>query len=307
MSRLFRVALFVVVSLWGSISSSVWAEDLPQQVVATVNGKPIRAEQIQLQFFLESLPAESAPEVRQKLIAELIDRELVRQFLASRKIEADPVRLDQQLTVIQQVIAKQGEQVDDVLSKLHLDSASLREVLALPLAWEAYVQSVLTDKQLRDLWEKHRFELDGTRVQAAQIVRILPAEAKEADWKQAESLLSNLRNEIQSGKISFAAAAEMHSQSPSGKRGGDMGEFEYHGRVDDAISRVAFTTKPGEISLPFRTRSGVHLVQTRKIIPGQLSLEDARPELVSRISQQLWKQKIEELREQARIKINPVP
>lgn len=83
-----------------------------------------------------------------------------------------------------------------------------------------------------------------------------------------------------------------------------MGEFEYRGRVDDAISQVAFTSPPGKISPPFRTRSGVHLVQTQKIIPGQLSQEDARKELIARLSRQLWDQKVEELRRRAKVQFS---
>lgn len=301
MSFSIRFLLLCGLCLPGVLAVSARAEEPLERVVATVNGRPIRAQQIQLQFYLDAIPANAGADARQKLIRELIDRELIRQFLESRHVSPDSARLEHQMEVIQQVIAKQGEQVDDVLGRLHLDSAGLRNVLALPLAWDAYVHSVMTEKHLSELWQAHRNQFDGTRVQAAQIVRFLPADATEQDWQAAEKLLADLRRQIVEGKVTFAAAAESTSQSPSSKRGGDLGEFEYRGRVDDAISRVAFVTSPGEISSPFRSRFGVHLVQTRKIIPGQLSQEDARKELIALLSRQLWDQKIQELRRQAKI------
>lgn len=301
MSLIHRFSLSVGLSLLVLIQAPLPASEMPGEIVATVNGQPIRAEQIQLQFFLDSVPADAGEEARRKLVRELIDRELIRQFLKTRQVSADQARLDHQLEVIQQMIAKQGEQLDDVLGRLHLTSESLKQVLALPLAWDAYVQSVVTDKQLSDLWAARRPELDGTRVQASQIVRILPSNATEPEWQAAEKLLGDLRGKIVEGKLTFAQAAESESQSPSGKNGGDLGEFEFRGRVDDAISRVAFATSPGEVSQAFRSRFGVHLVQTRKVIPGQLSQEDARQDLLSLLSRQLWDEKVKELRKQAKV------
>jgi len=303
MSQAILRMLVVVTCLGGMLLQGAAAEETSRQTVAIVNGKPISAEQIQLQFFLDSVPKEAGPETHQKLLNELIDRELIRQYLVTRKIVASSEKLDHQMSVVQTVIARQGEQLDDVLSRLHLTQASLRDVLALPLAWDTYVRSVTTSQQLQEFWNEHRNELDGTRVQAAQIVRILPQTATEAEWQAAEKLLADAKAEIESGTITFAVVAEKISESPSARRGGDLGTFEFRGRVDDAISRVAFSTPAGQISAPFRTRFGLHLVQVRKVIPGQLSLEDAREEIFSRLNKQLWDRQVQELRKQARIQM----
>jgi len=303
MSQAIHRMLVVIIFLGSMLTQGATAEETSQKTVAMVNGKPISAEQIQLQFFLDSIPQEAGSEARKKLLNELIDRELIRQDLVTRKIAASPEKLDHQISVVQKIITRQGKQLDDILSRLHLTQSSLREVLALPLAWDTYVRSVTTDQQLREYWRKHRIELDGTRVQAAQIVRILPRTAAEAEWQAAEKLLVDVKTEIESGAKTFAAAAEKISQSPSAQRGGDLGTFEFRGRVDEAISRVAFSTPAGQISAPFRTRFGIHLIEVRKVIPGQLSLEDVREEIFSRLNKQLWDQQVQELRKKARIQM----
>jgi hypothetical protein len=216
---------------------------------------------------------------------------------------ADPQKLAEQETLVRKVIVQRGGRLNDVLQRLHLDEQSFRDVLSLPLAWDAYVRGAVTEQQIRRDWDAHQPELDGTRLRAAQIVRILPADASAADWEAAESLLRGLRERILAGKPSFAEAAREFSQSPSGQKGGDLGEFGYQGRVDEAISKAAFELKPGEISAPFRSRSGVHIVQLQERIPGQLSLEDARPEILERLSRKLWDEQVRQLREHASVQI----
>lgn len=287
----------------GSVSGFVEAAE-ENPLIATVNGKAIHADQMQLQFYLDALPESATPAARQQLIERLIDRELIRQYLRGRQITADPAKLDQRMAVIEKLIAGRGEQVDDVLERLHLNTANVREFLALPLAWERYAETVITPSQLRAEWDAHRAELDGTRVHASQIVRTLPPSASAEDWQAAEKFLADLRQQIVDGKITFAAAAVTASQSPSGKNGGDLGEFEFRGRVDEAISRVAFETPPGEVSAPFRSRFGVHVVQTHERIPGQLSPEDARPEILARLEKDLWAKQVRQLRQAARIQIH---
>lgn len=291
--------LLVFLASWQSTSL---AQD-SSQPVAVVNGKRLTADDLQLTFYLDALPQGATETDREKLLNDAIDRELIRQFLHSRKITASQEVVDHQMGLIQKAIAQQGETLDDVLNRLHLNEKSARAFLQLPLAWEKYIRSRVTDSQIQAVWEARRRELDGTRVTASQIVLILPPSASEEDWKAAENRLADLRKEILSGKTTFAQAAEAHSQSPSAKQGGDLGEFEYSGEVDETISKAAFNTPVGEVSAPFRSRSGVHIVMTKSVIPGQLVLEDARREILDEFSRNLWQEQVRELREKAKIQI----
>jgi parvulin-like peptidyl-prolyl isomerase len=296
---MFRFILLCISAL--QLPSAI-AQAAPEPV-AVINGRPIPAGRVQLEFYLARAPEGAPPEARRQLLEKLIDRELIRQFLESRKVSADPQKLAEQETLVRKVIVQRGGRLNDVLQRLHLDEQSFRDVLSLPLAWDAYVRGAVTEQQIRRDWDAHQPELDGTRLRAAQIVRILPADASAADWEAAESLLRGLRERILAGKPSFAEAAREFSQSPSGQKGGDLGEFGYQGRVDEAISKAAFELKPGEISAPFRSRSGVHIVQLQERIPGQLSLEDARPEILERLSRKLWDEQVRQLREHASVQI----
>jgi parvulin-like peptidyl-prolyl isomerase len=59
---------------------------------------------------------------------------------------------------------------------------------------------------------------------------------------------------------SFIELAQDFSIFPSGKNGGDLGEFG-RGAMVEAFETAAFALKIDEISAPVRTQYGFHLIQ----------------------------------------------
>lgn len=59
---------------------------------------------------------------------------------------------------------------------------------------------------------------------------------------------------------SFEELAAAFSKCPSGKRGGDLGEFG-RGRMVKSFEDAAFALQVDQISGPVRTQFGYHLVQ----------------------------------------------
>ena len=96
-------------------------------------------------------------------------------------------------------------------------------------------------------------------------------------------------------------AAREHSAAPSKEQGGDVGEFPYVGKMPARFSREAFGLEVGEISQPFRTPYGMELCLVTSREPGDLSLEDVRDDVLARLSQEMWKQTIAEMRKEAKI------
>lgn len=71
--------------------------------------------------------------------------------------------------------------------------------------------------------------------------------------------LDTIRVQILNG-AAFEDVAKTVSECPSGKKGGDLGEFT-RGKMDKAFEEVAFKLKAGEISQVFETKFGFHLVK----------------------------------------------
>lgn len=286
-------------------------------VLARVNGEPITRGDVELLMISRQVPDKLRDSLRKRFLEQLIDRRLMRAYLAERKAEPNPVELDDQVERIFKLIRKHGDDPQEVLSRLGYTEETLRRELALPLAWKTHLRRVVTDNRLRDDFQKHRRQFDGTKRRARQILIKVSAPdaapaspAKKAadgsDIEAAKGKLDRIRQEILDGTITFAQAARKYSQAPSAEQGGDVGYFSYRGPMPEAFTRPIFELKVGEVSRPFVTPFGVHLVQVTEEKPGQLSLEDARPQVLEQLSEELWNQTVRDLRSKAKIeRTNP--
>lgn len=63
--------------------------------------------------------------------------------------------------------------------------------------------------------------------------------------------------------VSFESLARDFSTCPSGKDGGDLGEFG-KGMMVPTFEKAAFALMPGEVSEPVRTQFGFHLIKRTK-------------------------------------------
>jgi peptidyl-prolyl cis-trans isomerase SurA len=111
----------------------------------------------------------------------------------------------------------------------------------------------------------HIIQLVGSS-NSAQVVEqnhsrhILIRTSPELDDDGARELLSKLRTEIKNG-ADFAKLAKKYSQDPGSKnKGGDLG-WASPGAYVQSFESVIESLKPGEISEPFRSQYGWHIVQ----------------------------------------------
>jgi len=69
----------------------------------------------------------------------------------------------------------------------------------------------------------------------------------------------NLKTQIANG-ADFADLARQHSQCPSGRSGGDLGEFG-PGQMVREFDEVVFSGEVGQVHGPVRTQFGYHLIE----------------------------------------------
>jgi peptidyl-prolyl cis-trans isomerase SurA len=95
-------------------------------------------------------------------------------------------------------------------------------------------------------------------VQVAQIVKI--AEVSEEQKNATRSELMEVRNKILAGE-DFATVAKKYSDDPSVlSNGGEMG-WSARGRMVPEYEAMAFKLKPKELSMPFESAFGIHIMQ----------------------------------------------
>tara|TARA_Y100000813_G_C23880437_1_gene220020 strand:- start:97 stop:426 length:330 start_codon:yes stop_codon:yes gene_type:complete len=77
---------------------------------------------------------------------------------------------------------------------------------------------------------------------------------------EAKKKIDGIHGEICSEKIKFTDAAVQHSNCPSGQSGGSLGEFT-KGMMVKAFEDVAFSLDIGQMSEPFESEFGFHIVK----------------------------------------------
>lgn len=69
----------------------------------------------------------------------------------------------------------------------------------------------------------------------------------------------DLKKQIEAG-LDFTACAQEHSKCPSGRQGGELGEFG-PGQMVPEFDRVVFQEAVGVVHGPVKTQFGYHLVE----------------------------------------------
>jgi peptidyl-prolyl cis-trans isomerase C len=75
----------------------------------------------------------------------------------------------------------------------------------------------------------------------------------------SEAECESLKKQIENG-ADFADLAKQHSSCPSGRRGGDLGEFG-PGQMVPEFDRVVFSADLNQVQGPVKTQFGYHLLE----------------------------------------------
>ncbi|MBW1294600.1 peptidylprolyl isomerase [Aquimarina litoralis] len=121
----------------------------------------------------------------------------------------------------------------------------------------------LTDTKASDALVREAYDRLQERVNASHILINVRPDALPKDTLAAYQKITEARNKIINGE-EFKKIAVAYSQDPSVKRNnGDLGWFSAF-RMVYPFEEASFTTEVGEVSEPFRTRFGYHIVKVNK-------------------------------------------
>ena len=79
---------------------------------------------------------------------------------------------------------------------------------------------------------------------------------------KSEQACDDLKKKIEGG-ADFADVAREHSECPSGKQGGDLGDFS-PGQMVREFDDVVFSAELGQVHGPVKTQFGFHLIEITK-------------------------------------------
>ena len=137
------------------------------------------------------------------------------------------------------------------------------------------------------LIDRHRSERH--MITEHQVRHILIGTNDVVDDKAAKEKLLKLRERIRNG-ADFGELARANSQDKgSAAKGGDLGWVK-PGEVDPDFEQVVESLKPGEISMPFKTQFGWHIVQ----LEGTRKVDDTEDYNRSKAREAIRKRKVDE-------------
>jgi parvulin-like peptidyl-prolyl isomerase len=282
LSYLGFVACVLLQTPAGAAVTPTTATDTAREIAATVNDKPIYASAIdtQIELLIPNLDRKSAryQKFRRDLLAKTIDRYLALEYLHHSKIAASNdniqlaiIRLEKRLKLKQQSLA-------DYLREQDISRAELRHRIDWQISWNRYLNKYLSDTNLKKYFTDYKSRFDGTTFEISQIL-LAAHPGDPAKQKATVDQANQIIRDVHSDTISFSDAAKRYSISPTGKTGGRVGSIKYQGSMPLQFSNIACALKAGEVSVPFTSKFGVHILRCNSINAGTRTWQQARPQL----------------------------
>ncbi len=257
-----RVRAFIFAILLLVVATSVQAAQVVDRIVAVVNGSIITLSELDsnVNLLMQAQISQGIPvtmgrdEMRKMVLDNMINNMLIED-------KANSLKIDVSVSDIQNFVEDFKEQnhltEDELVKQLRMQNKTrkdyeqqVKDNLLRSRLLSVMVQrkAVVTDQEIRDYYNEHKgnLNLDPTFSQpsSGDAVDIsLIVLAPEEDPHQ-------LREAINSGKISFEQAAISKSIGPAADSGGHLGKL---GKSDLApeLREAVSKTAPGSISQPF--------------------------------------------------------
>jgi len=124
----------------------------------------------------------------------------------------------------------------------------------------------ITPEEVRNFFKKiptSDLPVFGAEMEVAQIVAT--PKVSEAEKKKVIDKLNEFKKEIQEGGSSFSTKAVLYSQDPGSRATGGYYKMNRKTQFVKEFKEVAFSLAEGEISEPFETDFGYHIIYVEKI------------------------------------------
>ena len=284
--------LFVVFFAVFVVVATSHAETL-NRIVATVDGEPLTLRE--LEEFSEKMgdraammhPQGAAGMTQRDFMDALIMNKMIRHEVETQGLSAKAEDLDSYIQRIKDQGGLDDAQLEEALAEQGMSMEAYRQQIreeierALLVNREIGSKVNVTPQDVQRYIDSNSKEFDTPdQIRIRHIFLPLPPAAPEEAEKHVIGLIEDIHTRAAGGE-DFAALATEYSLGPGAEQGGDLGFFE-KGQMAYEIEDVAFSLKEGEISQPFRTDTGAHLIKVEEIRISGTDVSDATREEIRR-------------------------
>jgi len=306
-SKMLKRSIWVTISIaFMLVPSRLWAEEKvsSDDKIAVVNGVNISSKvyQRELDFYMtqasrqgQQIPDFMLTKLRNDILNNLIDRELLYQESQKMEIKVDSNAVANQLTTIKQRFQSQAE-FEMAIKQLNLSEADIQSQITRDMAIRELIDQkvtqkvVVTDEETKAYYDANSGKFkQPEQIKARHILIKIDANASETQKAEARQEIKAIQQKLQNGG-DFASLAKEYSQGPSSVKGGDLGFFG-RGQMVKPFEDAAFALKPNETSDIVETQFGYHLIKVEEKKP-EATL--AYMEIKDQLSQHLKEQKVDQ-------------
>ena len=239
---------------------------MENKVLATVGGVNITEEEVSEAIIAMGQRGQNFnnPQGRAMVLEQLINRKLILAGARKELLEFDP-EFKKQLSIMK----------EELLTKFAISRA---------------IENVkVTDEEAKKFYDENPDTfVSGKTVNASHIL------------VDSEEKASEIKADIEAGKITFADAAKQFSSCPSRENGGELGTFG-QGQMVKEFEDAAFSAEIGTVTAPVQTQFGFHLILvTDKSESSVMAFEDVKDQLkdqlLSEKQQKAYASKINQLK-----------
>ncbi len=248
--------------------------------VAIVNQEPITGEQLNIAVYRHlyqrgmtesNIPEANLAMIRRAVLQSLIDDTMIRQYADGDDFAVPQEDIDRYIESWEAQFASDEELAErSDLQDLSPDErrAELARIWTRKRWLENRVEPGVdvTDEEVREWFAANRVDGEGAprdgfydpeKIRARHIF----LSTVEIDDETREEMIREYHRQIVEGEETFENIAKAFSEDERTKKhGGDLNWFT-RTRVPDDFAEVVFRLKPGELSEPFRTHIGWHIVE----------------------------------------------
>lgn len=296
----------------GSAGPAVAQQDLFRPA-AVVNDDVISVLDLAMRLQLAIIAAgvQDSQDVRSRLMPQVLNSLIDERLQMQEANRLDIAVTDEQVAGALEQIAEQNNMTEGqfltMLRNRGVIPTTLIDQIRAQIAWQSVIQRrvlpnvVIAPEEVEEVISRLASRRGSIERRVSEIFIPVESTAKEGE---AQADANRLFEELRRG-ANFAGLARQFSQSGTAVLGGDLG-WVRDGELDEELNKVLAQMGPGEVSVPVRTLSGLHILflrDMRKNDGQEVDRGRIQESLTSQRVDQLAQRSLQELRRTANVDV----
>jgi peptidyl-prolyl cis-trans isomerase SurA len=296
----------------GTAGPAVAQQDLFRPA-AVVNDDVISVLDLAMRVQLAIIAAgvQDSQDVRSRLMPQVLNSLIDERLQMQEANRLDIAVTDEQVAGALEQIAEQNNMTEGqfltMLRNRGVIPTTLIDQIRAQIAWQSVIQRrvlpnvVIAPEEVEEVISRLASRRGSIERRVSEIFIPVESTAKEGE---AQADANRLFEELRRG-ANFAGLARQFSQSGTAVLGGDRG-WVRDGELDEELNKVLAQMGPGEVSVPVRTLSGLHILflrDMRKNDGQEVDRGRIQESLTSQRVDQLAQRSLQELRRTANVDV----